>query len=45
VTPITQHRDGQTEEVITRLQEIIRLCKEEGGLTNEEMKEVVKVET
>jgi FtsZ-binding cell division protein ZapB len=41
---VVQRGNGQTEEVITRLQEIIRLCKEE-GLSNEEMQEVVKVET
>jgi hypothetical protein len=47
LTPVAHREEGdqRTQEVIGKLQEIIRLCKEEGTLTNEEMREVVKVET
>lgn len=47
LTPIVNRGNPEgprTQEVITRLQEIIHLCKQEGTLSNEEMREVIKVE-
>lgn len=47
LTPIVNRGNSEaprTQEVITRLQEIIHLCKQEGTLSNEEMREVIKVE-
>lgn len=35
----------KTQEVVNRLQEIIHLCKAENGLSQEEMHEVLKVES
>jgi hypothetical protein len=37
-SPLGQRENEQrTAEVVSKLQEIIRLCREEGELTNEEM--------
>jgi ribosome-binding protein aMBF1 (putative translation factor) len=36
--------ENKTKEVVSKLQEIIHLCRQEGALSNEEMREVVKVE-
>lgn len=41
LTPVVMEKGGEghkTEEVVGRLQEIIRLCKDEGTLSKEEMK-------
>ena len=38
-------KDHRTEEVVNKLQEIIKLCRQEGALSHEEMREVVRVES